>query len=206
MQIQSKHNTQRHTSTFFVYLRHLISEASKFCWRARISFCWRYLISQAWQLDSSLHSRSLSNASCKESISSVNQANSSCWRRAKASIWSARFSCWTACLFATDTYTSFSETSRLKPANFVSFFLELVFFVVDLVEIQDRSSRRDLHIACYANKFFFLHSWPGCRPPVELIMFLFLTIWPGYWPSIGPHQYLSVFGFLTTWAGCRPLI
>ena len=54
--------------------------------------------------------------------------------------------------------------------------------------------------------FCVLHSWPRCRPPVEIMMFLFPTIWPGCWPSIGPHQYLSGFCFITTWTGCRPLL
>ena len=138
-----------------MYSRHLISEASRFCWKASIYFCWISLISRAWRLDSSLNSRALSNTSCKESISSANRATSSCRRRATASIWSARFSCWTAYFFATDTSTYLSATVRLTPANVVPFFLDLLFIVINLVEVQDGSSRRALHTACYANKVLF---------------------------------------------------
>ena len=165
MQIQSKHNTQRHTSTFFVYSRRLISEASSFCWRASISFYLRSLISRAWRLDSSLPSRALYNASLKESISSLNLATSSCRQRETASIWSARFSCWTACFFYTNTYTYFSETARLTTSNFVSLFLGLVFIVVNLVEVQYRSFQRALHAICSANKVLFSALLTRMRAP-----------------------------------------
>ena len=156
----------------------MISEESKFCWRSSISFCWRYLISWDWRLDSSIHSRVLSKTSRKESLSSVNQATSSCWRQKTASIWWSWFSCWTACFFDTSNYTSFLTTARRTPINFVSFFLDLVLIVVNLVEVQDRSSRRALHAACSANKVLF---------------YAFLTRMPAsFWDND-----VSIYGILT---------